>query len=128
MGEAALPPFDPAPHIAEALRLPQAGVRAVARLLAEGATVPFIARYRKEQTGGLDEVAIRAIEEKRDYLVELDDRRRTILAAIDEQGKLTPELRKAIEACRAKSELEDLYLPYKAKRRTRAMMARERGL
>ncbi len=121
-------PFDPALRIAEELRLPPAGVRAVARLLTEGATVPFIARYRKEQTGGLDEVQIRAIEEKRDYLVELEDRRRTILSAIDDQGKLTPELRRAIEACRVKSELEDLYLPYKVKRRTRAMIARERGL
>ena len=120
--------FDPAPRIAEELRLPPAGVRAVARLLVEGATVPFIARYRKEQTGGLDEVAIRAIEEKRDYLVQLEERRRTILAAIEEQGKLGPELRRAIEACRVKSELEDLYLPYKVKRRTRAMIARERGL
>lgn len=127
MAEAA-PPFDPAPRIAEELRLPPSGVRAVMRLLAEGATVPFIARYRKEQTGGLDEVQIRAVEEKRDYVVELEDRRRAILSAIDEQGKLTPELRRAIEACRAKSELEDLYLPYKAKRRTRASMARERGL
>ena len=127
MAEAAAP-FDPAPRIAEELGLPPAGVRAVARLLTEGATVPFIARYRKEQTGGLDEVAIRAIEEKRDYLVELEDRRRTILGAIAEQGKLTPELRRAIEACRVKSELEDLYLPYKTKRRTRATMARERGL
>ena len=124
----ATPSFDPAPRIAEELRLPAAGVRAVTRLLGEGATVPFIARYRKEQTGGLDEVAIRAIEEKRDYIVELEDRRRTILSAIDEQGKLNPELRRAIETCRAKSELEDLYLPYKTKRRTRAMMARERGL
>jgi uncharacterized protein len=121
-------PFDPAPRIADELRLPLAGVRAVARLLGDGATVPFIARYRKEQTGGLDEVAIRAIEEKRDYIVELEDRRRTILSAIDEQGKLTDELRRAIEACRAKSDLEDLYLPYKTKRRTRALMARERGL
>ena len=120
--------FDPAPRIAEELRLPAAGVRAVARLLDEGATVPFIARYRKEQTGGLDEVAIRAIEEKRDYILELEARRRTILDAIEEQGKLTPELKRALEACRVKTDLEDLYLPFKAKRRTRAMMARERGL
>ena len=120
--------FDPAPRVAEELGLPAAAVRAVARLLAEGATVPFIARYRKEQTGGLDEVAIRAIGEKRDYIVELEGRRATILRAIEEQGRLTPELRRAIEACRAKTDLEDLYLPYKAKRRTRAMMARERGL
>jgi uncharacterized protein len=121
-------PFDPAPRIADELRLPLAGVLAVTRLLGEGATVPFIARYRKEQTGGLDEVAIRAVEEKRDYIVELEERRRTILSAIDEQGKLTDELRRAISACRVKSELEDLYLPYKTKRRTRALMARERGL
>ena len=124
----AAPPFDPSPRIAEELRLPLAGVRAVARLLAEGATVPFIARYRKEQTGGLDEVAIRAIEEKREYHIELEDRRRTILSAIEEQGKLSTELRLAIASCRVKSELEDLYLPYKVKRRTRAMFARERGL
>ena len=122
------PPFDPTPRIAEELRLPPAGVRAVTRLLGEGSTVPFIARYRKEQTGGLDEVQIRDIEEKRDYLVELEGRRSTILSAIEEQGKLSPELRRAIKACRVKSELEDLYLPYKTKRRTRAMMARERGL
>jgi protein Tex len=121
-------PFDPTLAIAEELRLPPAGVRAVIKLLGEGATVPFIARYRKEQTGGLDEVQIRAIEDKRAYLVDLDDRRRTILAAIEERGLLTPELRRAIEACRVKSALEDLYLPYKVKRRTRAAMARERGL
>lgn len=120
--------FDPTQAVADALRLPAPGVRAVIRLLGEGATVPFMARYRKEQTGGLDEVQIRAIEDERAYLVELDDRRRAVLSAIDEQGKLTAELRRAIEACAAKSELEDLYLPYKAKRRTRASMARERGL
>src|SRR5260221_6957278 len=112
--------FDPSARIAEELKLPPAGVRAVAQLLGDGATVPFIARYRKEQTGGLDEVAIRAIGDKRDYLVELDERRRTILAAVAEQGKLTDELRRTIEGCRSKSELEDLYLPYKTKRRTRA--------
>lgn len=120
--------FDPAPRIAEELKLPLAGVRAVTRLLEEGATVPFIARYRKEQTGGLDEVAIRAIEEKREKLIEIEERRQTILKAIDAQGRLTPELRKAIESCWVKSELEDLYAPYKTKRRTRAAMARERGL
>ena len=120
--------FDPAPRIAEELKLPLSGVRAVARLLEEGATVPFIARYRKEQTGGLDEVAIRAIEEKREKLLEIDERRTTILRAIEAQGKLTPELRKQLESCWSKSELEDLYAPYKTKRRTRATMARERGL
>lgn len=121
-------PFDPAPVIAKELALPLAGVRAVTRLFADGATVPFIARYRKEQTGGLDEVAVRAIGDKREYLTALEDRRRTILATIDGQGKLTSELRSVIERCVLKSELEDLYLPYKTKRRTRAAIARERGL
>lgn len=120
--------FDPTTRIAEELKLPAGGVRAVAKLLGEGATVPFIARYRKEQTGSLDEVAIRAIEERREALLELDDRRQTILRAIEGQGKLTPELRRAIEGCWVRAELEDLYLPYKAKRKTRASMARERGL
>jgi uncharacterized protein len=120
--------FDPSERIAEELKIPLAGVRAVAALLAEGASVPFIARYRKEQTGGLDEVQIRDISEKRTYYVELVERRTSILAEIEKQGKLTPELRAKIEACWVKAELEDLYLPYKPKRRTRAMIARERGL
>lgn len=120
--------LDPTPLIAAELSLPPRSVAAVIALLEEGATVPFIARYRKERTGGLDEVQIRAIEERRSYLVELDERRQAILASIEEQGKLTPELKKRIEACTSKTELEDLYLPYKKKRRTRAMIARERGL
>ncbi len=120
--------FDPTPLIAAELSLPPRSVAAVVALLAEGATVPFIARYRKERTGGLDEVQIRTIEERRSYLIELDDRRKAILASIEEQGKLTPELKKRIEACTSKTELEDLYLPYRKKRRTRAMIARERGL
>ncbi|MEZ4338143.1 MAG: Tex family protein [Sandaracinaceae bacterium] len=121
--------FDPVvPLLAAELGLAPHAVAAVVDLLDEGATVPFIARYRKERTGGLDEVAIRAIEERRAYLRELDERRRAILASIEEQGKLTPELRKRIEAAATKAELEDLYLPYKKKRRTRGMMARERGL
>ena len=118
-------------HIAKIvaeLKLPSQGVAAVVALLAEKNTVPFIARYRKEATGGLDEVQIRAIEERRSYLIELDDRRKTILAAIDEQGKLTDALRAQIEGCDNKAALEDLYLPYKRKRRTRAAVARERGL
>jgi uncharacterized protein len=110
------------------LGLRAAGVTAVVKLLEEGSTVPFIARYRKEATGGLDEVAIRAIEERREYVVELEDRRRAILESIDSQGKLDDALRAKINACSSKAELEDLYLPYKQKRRTRAMMARERGL
>jgi uncharacterized protein len=97
-------------------------------LLGEGATVPFIARYRKERTGELDEVQIRNLAERFDYYRELAERKVTVLNSIDEQGKLTPELRARIEAVRQKTELEDLYLPYKPKRRTRATMARERGL
>ncbi len=120
--------MNPVPRIASELSLPAAGVDAVVRLLGEGNTVPFIARYRKEATGGLDEVQIRAIEERRGYLVELEDRRAAILSSIDEQGKLTDELRKKIEAADTKAVLEDLYLPYKPKRRTRATIARERGL
>jgi uncharacterized protein len=115
-------------RIADECKLPPAGVNAVVRLLAEGASVPFIARYRKEQTGGLDEVQIRAIEEKNAYYVEVDARRRTILAEVESQGKLTPELRAQIESAWNKTVLEDLYLPFKPRRRTRAAMARERGL
>ena len=114
--------------IAEELNLSQASVSAVIELLSESATVPFIARYRKERTGGLDEVQIRTIEERQTYLTELNERRDAILAAIEGQGKLTPELKKQIEAASTKAVLEDLYLPYKPKRRTRAMIAREKGL
>ena len=121
-------PFDPVPAIAAELKLPPAGVLAVVRLLEEGNTVPFIARYRKEVTGGLDEVQIRAIEERRAYLLDLEDRRQTILTSIRESGKLTPELAAKIAAASTKAVLEDLYLPYKPKRRTRATIARERGL
>ena len=97
-------------------------------LLREGATVPFIARYRKERTGELDEVQIRTLEERLAYFTELEERKATVLASIEEQGKLTPELTARIGTTRQKNELEDLYLPYKPKRRTRAMIARERGL
>lgn len=97
-------------------------------LFNEGATVPFIARYRKERTGELDEVAIRTIEERLGYYRELEERKTTVLGSIEEQGKLTPELKTRIETCRQKTELEDLYLPYKPKRRTKATIAKERGL
>jgi uncharacterized protein len=97
-------------------------------LLREGATVPFIARYRKERTGELDEVEIRNVEERFTYFTELEERKITVLKSIEEQGKLTPELTARIEASRQKTELEDLYLPYKPKRRTKATIARERGL
>jgi len=122
------PPFDPTAQIAAELNLPARGVSAVVRLVAEGATVPFMARYRKEQTGGLDEVQIRTIQERHAYLVELDARRKTVLSEIDKQGKLTDSLKSKILGCTTKAELEDLYLPYKPKRRTRAIIARERGL
>ncbi len=115
-------------YVAESLRVPMQGLTATIELLDEGGTVPFIARYRKEATGNLDEVQIRSIEEKLNYFRELEDRRATILASIEEQGKLTPELKDRIEAAFEKSELEDLYLPYKPKRRTKATIAREKGL
>src|SRR5215470_6985841 len=115
-------------HIAQTLNLPMRGLIAVIELLSEGGTVPFIARYRKEATGNLDEVQIRDIEEKLAYFRELEDRCATVLTSIADQGKLTDELRERIEALVDKSELEDLYLPYKPKRRTKATIAREKGL
>ncbi len=115
-------------RIAAELGVAVASVEAVCRLLEEGGTVPFIARYRKEATGNLDEVQIRDIEDKRRYYQELEDRRDAILKAIEAAGKLTDDLRKRILAAETKSALEDLYLPYKAKRRTRATKAREMGL
>ena len=115
-------------HIAKLLAVPLKGMLAVIELLDGGATVPFIARYRKEATGNLDEVQIRNIQEKLEYFRELEDRRETVLASIAEQGKLTPELKARIEATMEKTELEDLYLPYKPKRRTKASMARDKGL
>src|SRR5258707_546813 len=115
-------------HIAKLLNVPLKGMSAVIALLDEGATVPFIARYRKEVTGNLDEVQIRDIQEKLEYFRELEERRETVLASISAQGKLTPELQAKIEAALEKAELEDLYLPYKPKRRTKASIAREKGL
>jgi len=115
-------------HISQILNLPIRGLTAVIELLDDGGTVPFIARYRKEATGNLDEVQIRAIEEKLAYFRDLVDRRETILASIAEQGKLTNELKTRIEATLDKNELEDLYLPFKPKRRTKATIAREKGL
>jgi uncharacterized protein len=120
--------FDPSSRIADECGLALAGVRAVMRLLAEGSSVPFIARYRKEQTGAFDEVQIRTVSERSAYFGGLDERRNAILSSIASQGKLTPELKTRIESCWAKALLEDLYLPFKPKRRTRAMVARERGL
>src|ERR1039458_9038352 len=115
-------------HIAKLLSVPLKGMLAVMELLDGGATVPFIARYRKETTGNLDEVRIREIQEKLEYFRELEDRRETVLESITEQGKLTPELKAKIEATLEKTELEDLYLSYEPKRRTKASMARDKGL
>src|SRR3984957_6436307 len=115
-------------HIAATLSIPLKSLVATVELLDEGSTVPFIARYRKEATGNLDEVQIRAIEERLLYFRELVLRKATVLASIQEQGKLTDELKARIDQTLDKSELEDLYLPYKPKRRTKAMIAREKGL
>ena len=123
--------MDPAAFLddlAQELRLSPRQVAAVARLLAEGCTVPFIARYRKEAHGNLDEVQIGAIQEGLARRQELEARREAILAAILQQGKLTDALKAQLLACKTRAALEDLYLPYRAKRRTRAMVARERGL
>jgi uncharacterized protein len=115
-------------HIAGILNIPLKSLIATIQLLDEGGTVPFIARYRKEATGNLDEVAITAIEEKLAYFRELEERRATVLNTIEELGKMTPELKAKIEAVPDRNELEDLYIPYKPKRRTKATIAREKGL
>lgn len=114
--------------IARELGVPAENIRAAIQLLDEGNTVPFIARYRKELTGGLDDTQLRALEERLGYLRELEDRKAVVIAAIEEQGKLTETLRALIEGCETKARLEDLYLPYKKKRRTKADAAREAGL
>ena len=117
-----------ASFISHSLSLPLQSVSAVLTLLNEGCTIPFISRYRKERTGGLDEVQITDISELYDRLKELGKRKETILKTIREQEKLTPELEAKILACMDSTELEDIYLPYKPKRRTRAQIAREQGL
>ncbi len=115
-------------QIAQELGVQVAQVTAAVDLLGEGATVPFIARYRKEKTGGLDDTQLRKLDERLTYLRELEDRRGSVLKSIEEQGKLTPELTKSIMGALTKVELEDLYAPYKQKRRTKAQIAREAGL
>ena len=115
-------------HIAHTLSLPERGVANTIELLDDGCTIPFISRYRKERTGNLDEVQIAEISNLYDKICELQKRKETILKTIEEQGKLTPELKKKINDCTESTELEDLYLPYKPKRRTRAQIAREQGL
>lgn len=131
MGERRFECFDLArttERVAAALQVKGHQVRAAVELLDEGSTIPFIARYRKEATGGLDELALRAIEDAVTKARELADRKATILKTIDQQGQLTDDLLRQIEECSDKQALELLYLPYKPKRRTRATMARERGL
>ncbi|XAH26110.1 Tex family protein [Xylophilus sp. GW821-FHT01B05] len=115
-------------QIASEIRVTEQQVRTAVDLLDGGATVPFIARYRKEATGGLDDIQLRELEARLSYLRELEDRRESVLKSIDEQGKLTPALRAAIEAAPTKQELEDLYLPFKQKRRTKGQIAREFGI
>jgi len=115
-------------QIASEIKVTEQQVRAAVDLLDGGATVPFIARYRKEVTNGLDDIQLRELDVRLSYLRELEDRREAVLKSIDEQGKLTPELRAAIEFAPTKQELEDLYLPFKPKRRTKGMIAREAGI
>jgi uncharacterized protein len=115
-------------HISQTLDIPLSSLIATISLLDEGGTIPFIARYRKEATGALDEVKIRDIDDKLSHFRELIGRRETILASISEQGKLTDDLRRKIETTLHRGELEDLYLPYRPKRRTKATIAREKGL
>ncbi|MCC6748130.1 MAG: RNA-binding transcriptional accessory protein [Deltaproteobacteria bacterium] len=114
--------------IAEELLLPVSSVARTLELVREGATIPFMARYRKEVTGGLDEVQLGAIKDRFEYLTELEERRQAILSSLTERDLLTDELAAKLHATRSKTELEDLYLPFKPKRRTRATIARERGL
>ena len=115
-------------QIARELAVNVSQVAATVEMLGEGSTVPFIARYRKEKTGGLDDTQLRKLDERLGYLRELEDRRATVLKSIDEQGKMTPELARSINAADNKVALEDIYAPYKPKRRTKAMIAREAGL
>ena len=115
-------------QLAAEIKVAEQQVRVAVELLDGGATVPFIARYRKEATDNLDDIQLRELESRLLYLRELEERCAAVLKSIDEQGKLTAELRATIEAAPTKQELEDLYLPYKPKRRTKAMIAREAGI
>lgn len=114
--------------IAQRLNIQQKQVANTLKLLSDGATVPFISRYRKEMTGGLSEVDIQEIQLQFEKLTELEKRKESVLKSIEEQGKLTPELKKRIDGCMTLTEVEDIYLPFKPKRRTRAEVAREKGL
>jgi uncharacterized protein len=115
-------------RIARELNVNEAQVAAAVELLGEGATVPFIARYRKEKTGGLDDTQLRRLEERLGYLTELEERRVAVMKSLEEKGKLTPELARAVAGAETKVDLEDIYAPFKPKRRTKAQIAREAGL
>src|ERR1700757_4153570 len=115
-------------RIAEELGVRAQQVAAAIALLDGGATVPFVARYRKEATGALDDTQLRTLEERLRYLRELEDRRKSILDSVKSQDKLTPQLEAELLAAESKAKLEDIYLPYKPKRRTKATIAREAGL
>src|SRR5688572_13720825 len=115
-------------QIAKEFSQPLKNVKAVGDLLAEGATIPFIARYRKEMTGSMDEVMITNVRDRIEQLRELDKRREAVISSIEKQGKLTPDLMSAIVTAETLAELEDIYLPYKPKRKTRASVAKEKGL
>ncbi|MDE6831293.1 MAG: RNA-binding transcriptional accessory protein, partial [Muribaculaceae bacterium] len=114
--------------IASELSLSVKGVESALNLMAEGATIPFIARYRKEATGGLEDKDLFAINQRNNALIELEKRKETIITTIGEAGKLTPQLRERIENTTSSSELEDIYLPFRPKKRTRASVARDKGL
>src|SRR4051812_20992999 len=115
-------------RISKEVDAPVSRVETTISLLESGATVPFIARYRKEATGNLDEVRIRDIDERRAYYEQLEERRKTVLSTIESQGKLSEDLKRKILNCFVRSELEDLYLPFKPKRKTKAAAAIEKGL
>src|SRR5262249_526342 len=115
-------------RISKEVGAPVSRVEITIKLLEEGSTIPFIARYRKEATGNLDEVKIRPIDVRRQYYADLESRACTVLSSIEKEGKLTDELKTKIVACYNKNELEDLYLPFKPKRKTKASVALERGL
>ncbi len=114
--------------IASELKVKVQQIEAVIKLFSEGATIPFIARYRKEGTGGLDEEVLRQVEDRLNYLTLLEERREAILKSIEEQGKLTDELKQKLNAAVKLQELEDIYLPYKPKRKTRGTIAKAKGL
>jgi uncharacterized protein len=117
-----------AQRLATELNVREAQVAATVALLDEGSTVPFISRYRKEATGGLDDTQLRTLDERLRYLRELEDRRTAVISSVEEQGKLTDELKQQLQLADTKQRLEDLYLPYKPKRRTKAQIAREAGI